>query len=176
MTHLLELFQVKEVPLASIATRLERIEVAVKYMHSGGEATALPKARMGKGLEGFRAGSTATPQAAADDGAEDFAQAEQEYGARPDRDRTRQGGCRRHCRNYRRTGSARMHGDGDDVLGELDALTGQVKAIEEKVVCGLRWRWAFGPPVSGGLQPRVSAAGYGASLQAGGCMASTAPP
>ncbi|KAK3273741.1 hypothetical protein CYMTET_18033 [Cymbomonas tetramitiformis] len=46
--------------LGLLTSRLEKIEAAIKFQKTGGEA-ALPRNRRGKGLDGFRAGSTPTP-------------------------------------------------------------------------------------------------------------------
>ncbi|KAK3242709.1 hypothetical protein CYMTET_47613 [Cymbomonas tetramitiformis] len=46
--------------LGQLTTRLEKIEAAIKMQKAGG-AASLPRNRRGKGLDGFRAGSSPTP-------------------------------------------------------------------------------------------------------------------
>ncbi|KAK3276196.1 hypothetical protein CYMTET_15713 [Cymbomonas tetramitiformis] len=47
--------------LGQLTTRLEKIEAAIKFQKIGGAASSAPRNKRGKGLDGFRVGSSPTP-------------------------------------------------------------------------------------------------------------------
>ncbi|KAK3232763.1 hypothetical protein CYMTET_56902 [Cymbomonas tetramitiformis] len=181
--------------LGLLTSRLEKIEAAIKFQKAGG-AAALPRNRRGKGLDGFRAGSSPTPpvgfdrenrralplchrcgregegkkyhgykecpyhggknaaetaaysmpadaqgadedmrtlalcqifQVAADDGSDAFAAAVAEYGAPAVLAGGESDGIDVSAYGFAVTDSS------SGVLSELEALTGQVRAMEERV-------------------------------------------
>ncbi|KAK3243144.1 hypothetical protein CYMTET_47177 [Cymbomonas tetramitiformis] len=128
--------------LGMLTTRLEKIEAAIKYQKAGG-AASLPRNKRGKGLDGFRAGSSPTPpvgfdrdnrrvpfpsaiaaggRVAADDGLEACAAAVAEYGAPA----VLAGGESDEI-DVSAYGFT-VPGSGSGVLSELETLTGQPTA------------------------------------------------
>ncbi|KAK3279170.1 hypothetical protein CYMTET_12933 [Cymbomonas tetramitiformis] len=240
-----------------LTSRLEKIEAAIKFQKAGG-AAALPRNRRGKGLEGFRAGSSPTPpvglvredrralpichrcgredegkkyhgykecpyggknaagtaaycmpadaqgadedmrtlalcqifQVAADDGSDAFAAAVAEYGAP-----AVLAGGESDAIDVSAYGFA-VTDSSNGVLSELEALTGQVRAMEERVGVHLSQVSLVegedviehcdptGAPsanaVASGVPQQVMPPGGGASaggaLAAGGYMASVVQP
>ncbi|KAK3275177.1 hypothetical protein CYMTET_16681 [Cymbomonas tetramitiformis] len=137
--------------LGFLTSRLEKIEAAIKFQKAGGAAALVPRNWRGKGLDGFRAGSGLTPPVGFD---------RENRRALPLCHRCGKEG---EGKKWVQKMSLRREERGGDglilgVLSELEALTGQVRAMEERVV------------------PPAGSASAGGALAAGGYMAHVSPP
>ncbi|KAK3283625.1 hypothetical protein CYMTET_8711 [Cymbomonas tetramitiformis] len=124
--------------LGQLTTRLEKIEAAIKFQKAGGAASSLPRNRRGNIACPLMARVQTRPctrtlalchifQVAADDGSEAFAAAMAEYGAPAVLAGGESDGIDVSAYGFAVSDS------GSGVMSELESLTGQVRAMEEKV-------------------------------------------